>query len=117
VSTRRTDYETDAESQKNCRTAEGRKFQHFVDRKLTAKKIGMLLAYKKQGMEKETDIYIDESMKLAEKLEEVSEKGQAASSDRGCEVLFGIVRDCAYSILKRAELEREVHMNTGAGVE
>ncbi len=65
-----------------------------------------------ENMSREVDRLIDRSLGLARELCEVSDRGQAVSEDRGCSVLFGIIRDCAYSIMMRAEREKEKH---GAG--
>ena len=53
------------------------------------------------------------SLELARELREVSEEGQCVCDDDGCSVLFGIVRDCAYTIMKAAQREREAHRKTG----
>lgn len=39
----------------------------------------------------------------------LAERGEIDAADDGCQLLFGEVRDCAYRIRARAEIEREAH--------
>ncbi len=52
---------------------------------------------------------IVKALKIAEALMETANKGEATSSDDSCRILFGVIRDCAYKILKQAERQRQVH--------
>lgn len=52
---------------------------------------------------------IVKALKIAEALMETADKGEAASSDDACRVLFGVIRDCGYKILKQAERQRQAH--------
>ncbi len=62
-------------------------------------------------MRAESENLIERSVELAVELCDVSEKGQAVSEDSGCSVFFGIVRDCAYAIMLRAETEKKRKVN------
>ena len=44
---------------------------------------------------------------MARKLTLLADRGEGQCEDDGCIVLFGVVRDCAYSIRKAVERERE----------
>ncbi|MDD4873348.1 MAG: hypothetical protein PHR77_22555 [Kiritimatiellae bacterium] len=50
---------------------------------------------------------------MSRKLTILADEGEASSTDDGCAVLYGIVRDCAYKIRGRAERERDVHKVLG----
>ena len=52
---------------------------------------------------------IVKALKIAEALMETANKGEAASSDDSCCILFGVIRDCGYKILKQAERQHQVH--------
>ncbi len=52
---------------------------------------------------------IVKALKIAEALMETANKGEATSSDDSCRILFGVIRDCGYKILKQAERQRQVH--------
>jgi hypothetical protein len=56
---------------------------------------------------------IVQALLLARDLSSLADVGEADSTDDGCAVLFGIVRDCAYKIRGRAERERDVHRVLG----
>jgi len=53
------------------------------------------------------------ALDLARQMVVLAEKGEAESSDNGCAVLFGVLRDCAYKIRKEAERERKAHQAIG----
>ncbi len=50
-----------------------------------------------------------EAIQLAEKLLELSERGDSEREDTGCGILFGVIRDNAYKIRKLAEKEIARH--------
>jgi hypothetical protein len=52
---------------------------------------------------------IVKALKIAEALMDTANKGEATSGDDSCRVLFGVIRDCGYKILKQAEQQRQVH--------
>jgi len=52
---------------------------------------------------------IVKALKIAEALMDTANKGEATSGDDSCRILFGVIRDCAYKILKQAEQQRQVH--------
>ncbi|MBN1556885.1 MAG: hypothetical protein JW951_01920 [Lentisphaerae bacterium] len=43
----------------------------------------------------------------------LADEGEAESRDDGCQVLYGVIRDCAYRIRKRAGSEKEFHKLMG----
>jgi len=53
---------------------------------------------------------IKTTLKLANSLLELAEKGDLERDDVGCGVLYGIVRDAAYKIRKVAEMEKAMHI-------
>jgi len=53
------------------------------------------------------------ALDLARQMVVLAEKGEGESSDNGCAVLFGVLRDCAYKIRMEAERERKAHQATG----
>lgn len=57
--------------------------------------------------------YIKRVMEMADELRQLAEDGEVASRDDSCAVLYGIVRDCAYKMKARAELEKERHISLG----
>ena len=56
---------------------------------------------------------IDKSLEMAKKLIFLADKGEMASKDDGCVLLYSIIRDCAYKIRMKAESERDTHRRTG----
>ncbi len=52
---------------------------------------------------------------IARHLTDLADRADAARTDTGCGVLFGVVRDCGYKILREAERERRAH-RTGVGI-
>ena len=67
-------------------------------------------------MEKPTNTYIRRAMRLASEMRGVADAGEIRCDDDSCAVLFGVIRDCAYTIRNRAELEIRLHerMDQGA---
>jgi hypothetical protein len=57
--------------------------------------------------------HLKEALEISRKLTILADEGEASSTDDGCAVLYGIVRDCAYKIRGRAEREREIHKELG----
>jgi hypothetical protein len=60
--------------------------------------------------------FIAEVLQASDQLLELAAIGQAddvEDADDGCAVLCGVVRDCAYKMRARAELEREIHRSMG----
>jgi len=54
-----------------------------------------------------------EALEMSRKMTILADQGEAESTDDGCAVLYGVIRDCAYKIKGRAEREREVHKVMG----
>ena len=57
---------------------------------------------------------IRRTLHAARMLTILAEEGEAESTDDGCVLLFGVVRDSAYKIRAQAEREREVHRIAGS---
>jgi hypothetical protein len=64
-------------------------------------------------MENISNKHLKEALEMSRKLTILADEGEASSTDDGCAVLYGIVRDCAYKIRGRAERERDVHKVLG----
>lgn len=64
-------------------------------------------------MENSSNKHLKETLEMSRKLTILADEGEASSTDDGCAVLYGIVRDCAYKIRGRAERERDVHKVLG----
>ncbi|MBW1671917.1 MAG: hypothetical protein JRJ43_07925 [Deltaproteobacteria bacterium] len=62
---------------------------------------------------KPCDENIKKTLKLAEKMLDLADKGDALREDAGCGVLYGVLRDSAYKIRKLAEAEKEAHIKKG----
>ena len=62
---------------------------------------------------KPIDENIKKTLKLAEEMLDLADKGDAVREDAGCGVLYGVLRDSAYKIRKLAETEKEAHMKKG----
>jgi hypothetical protein len=62
---------------------------------------------------KKVDQNIKESLKLADVMVELANKGDAEREDSGCGVLYGVMLDSAYKIKKLAETEKEAHARKG----
>jgi hypothetical protein len=54
-----------------------------------------------------------ETIELARKLLALSDQGEMDAEDDSCSVLYGIMRDCAYRIQRRAEREIAAHDSKG----
>ena len=55
--------------------------------------------------------HIKESLNLARSLIILADEGERDSTDDGCRLLYGVIRDCAYKIRNEAEREQRVHQN------
>jgi hypothetical protein len=53
------------------------------------------------------------ALRMAERMAELADTGEAHSEDDGCMVLYGVIRDCAYKIRGRARQECEAHRVMG----
>jgi len=56
--------------------------------------------------------HLKKSLELAKELIILADEGESESLDNGCRVLYGILRDCAYTIKARAESETKKHLFT-----
>ncbi len=56
---------------------------------------------------------IKKTIKIAEKMIEMANTGDADREDTGCGILYGILRDSAYRIKKIAEAEKTAHQEKG----
>lgn len=62
------------------------------------------------------DRNLDRTLNMAQRLIDLSEQGEATSSDDGCMLLYGVVRDCGYRIRTQAAREKETHIRRNAGM-
>ena len=62
---------------------------------------------------KACDEAIRETLDLAENMLDLADKGDAVREDKGCGVLYGVLRDSAFKIKQLAEAEREAHIKKG----
>ena len=56
---------------------------------------------------------IKKSIKLAKRMLDLADNGDAAREDESCGVLYAVIRDSAYSIKRLAEAERNIHKRKG----
>ena len=49
---------------------------------------------------------LTEAMKLAEKMLKLAEKGMFTCEDDSCLMVYGIIRDCGYKILRTVDEEK-----------
>ena len=64
-------------------------------------------------MRKSCDENIRNTLKIANEMIYLAEKGNLESVDNGCGILYGVLLDSAYKIRKIAEFEREAHIKKG----
>jgi len=63
----------------------------------------------KDAVRNRSDMYIERALKSATELLAIANEADAQRDDDGCGIFFGVVRDCAYKILRQAEYERQAH--------
>ena len=59
------------------------------------------------------DKSIRETIGLAERMLKAADEGDAVREDNGCGVLYGVLRDCGFKIMKLAQRERDAHIKKG----
>ena len=59
------------------------------------------------------DKSIMETLALVENMLDLADRGDAVREDKGCGVLYGVLRDSAYKLKKLAEEEKQNHMLKG----
>lgn len=59
------------------------------------------------------DHHIKETLALTRKMIHLADKGDADREDVGCGILYGILRDSAFKIMKLAEKEKQAHQSKG----
>ena len=57
--------------------------------------------------------YIKKSLQVANDLTLLADEGEGQSTDDGCALLYGVIRDCAYKIRAQASREKDVHKGRG----
>jgi hypothetical protein len=62
---------------------------------------------------KPCNLHIIKTLRLAEEMMELADRGDADREDNGCGILYGVLRDSAYKLKKLAEEERQNHMTKG----
>lgn len=56
---------------------------------------------------------IQHALELAEKMIQLADRGDADREDIGCGILYGMLRDSAYKLMKLAEEEKKAHIQKG----
>lgn len=56
---------------------------------------------------------IEKTLTLAKTMLELAQSGDDYREDSGCGVLFGVLRDSAYKLIKLAEAEKRAHEAKG----
>lgn len=59
------------------------------------------------------DRNIQATFLLVEQMLELADRGDTDREDSGCGIMFGVMRDSAYKILKLAEKEKKAHIRKG----
>lgn len=62
---------------------------------------------------KTCDRHIIETLKIANDMIDLADRGDADREDTGCGVLYGVMRDSAYKIRALAENEKRRHLKKG----
>jgi hypothetical protein len=62
---------------------------------------------------KPCDENIRQTLRLANRMIALSEKGEADREDTGCGILYGVLRDSAYKLIQLAQREKKAHMEKG----
>ena len=62
---------------------------------------------------KRCDENIMKTIMIADQMLVLADQVDAQSEDSSCGILYGILRDSAYKILKLAEQEKQGHINKG----
>ena len=62
---------------------------------------------------KPCNLHIIKTLRLAEEMMELADRGDADREDNGCGILYGVLRDSAYKLKKLAEEERQNHITKG----
>ena len=56
---------------------------------------------------------IQQALELAQKMIALADQGDAQREDIGCGILYGMLRDSAYKLMKLAEEEKRAHQRKG----
>lgn len=59
---------------------------------------------------KPCDKILAKTLEMASHMLRIADEGDANREDRGCGVLYALVRDSAYKIMRLAEAETDVHV-------
>lgn len=59
------------------------------------------------------NLHIVKTLKLAEEMILLADRGEADREDNGCGILYGVLRDSAYKLKKLAEAEKRNHVRKG----
>lgn len=62
---------------------------------------------------KPCDRNIIRTIEISEEMIRIADQGDAQREDTGCGILYGVLRDSAYKILKLAEEEKKRHQAKG----
>ncbi len=64
-------------------------------------------------LKKKCDNNIARTIELAERMIQLAAEGDAHREDPGCGILYGILLDSGFRLLKLAEKEKQAHMDKG----
>lgn len=59
------------------------------------------------------DESLAKTLEMTASMLSLADEGDRAREDRGCGILYGVLRDSAYKIRRLAEQEREAHRRKG----
>ena len=62
---------------------------------------------------KPCDHNIVRTIQISEEMIRIADRGDAEREDTGCGILYGVLRDAAYKILKLAQEEKQRHQAKG----
>ncbi len=60
-------------------------------------------------MARTADQCLEQTLELVEHMLRLADTGDAVRQDKGCGVLYGVLRDSAYKLKRLAEAERRAH--------
>ncbi len=84
-----------------------------IDSPRTASGRGMTTGPEETAIVRRCDKHIHDTLRLAERMIRLADRGDADREDAGCGILFGVLRDAAYKVKKLAEKEQRAHDRKG----
>lgn len=59
------------------------------------------------------NLHIVRTLQLTEEMIRLADLGETDREDNGCGILYGVLRDSAYKLIKLAEAEKQNHIRKG----